>query len=137
MLESNDSAHDKASSLSTLPTKFRAVLRIALIFVAYLLAFTMLDLRSHALQVFPGIVAWYPPDGLSFAFLLVFGASFLPAFVIASLISSFFVFQFRQPFSALVGWAIFISLTYSLAAWFLRRRFALTRNCAARAICSG
>ena len=122
MLESNDSAHDKASSLSTLPTKFRAVLRIALIFVAYLLAFTMLDLRSHALQVFPGIVAWYPPDGLSFAFLLVFGASFLPAFVIASLISSFFVFQFRQPFSALVGWAIFISLTYSLAAWFLRRR---------------
>ena len=101
---------------------FRVALRIALIYAVYLLLFSALDLNSHSLQVYPSVVAWYPPDGLSFALLLTFGAAFLPGFVIASLISSFFVFKIPASFLSLLGWALFLPLTYGLAAWFLRQR---------------
>ncbi|MGZ9233965.1 MAG: HD domain-containing phosphohydrolase [Anaerolineales bacterium] len=105
------------------PTKKqRVLLRGLLVFVLYLLGFLFLDLRARSVQVFPGIVAWYPPDGLSFAFLLTFGAPFLPVVAIASFISSAFVFHLSLPFSALIGWAILVSLAYGLAVWFLRRR---------------
>src|SRR5687767_10562904 len=49
--------------------RFRTVIRSVLIFVGYLCTFTALDLGSHTLEVYPGVVAWYPADGLSFALL--------------------------------------------------------------------
>ena len=122
MLGPSDSSHDKAPGYSSLPAKSRIVLRGAFAFIIYLLIFIFLDVRAHSVQVFPGIVAWYPPDGLSFAFLLTFGAPFLPAFAIASIISSLFVFRLSLPLSALITWAIFLTLAYGLAVWFLRER---------------
>ena len=97
-------------------------MRFALIIFIYLLTFIILDFRSHTFEIFPGIVAWYPPDGLSFAFLLTFGLGFLPVIAITSLVSSIFVYRLPLPFSELVGWAIIISIVYGIAAWFLRRR---------------
>jgi PAS domain S-box-containing protein len=103
-------------------TKLAGVLRPGSMLVVYLLAFIILDSRSRAFELYPGVVAWYPPDGLSFAMLLILGAWFLPALAIASLISNVFIFQIPQPFFALLGWTIFIALVFGLAAWFLLRR---------------
>ena len=96
-------------------------MRGVLIFVFYLVVFTILDVRARTFQVLPGIVAWYPPDGLSIAFLLTFGTLFLPAFTIASILSSLFIFRFSLPLSGILGWAIFLALAYGLAVQFLRR----------------
>ena len=62
-----------------LPRLFRWVLVV----IIYLITFSVLDQLTHTLQLFPGVVAWYPPDGLSLAFLLTFGAGFTPAFTLA------------------------------------------------------
>ncbi len=114
--------NNKALNLSFSRTRFRAAQRIILILVVYLLAFAILDSSSHAFEVYPGVVAWYPPDGLSFALLLTLGVPFLPVLAIASSSSSFFVFQLPQPPLALFGWAILTALAYGLATWFLRSR---------------
>jgi PAS domain S-box-containing protein len=121
LLGPHDSNSHKAPSLTFSSVRPRIVLRGALIFALYLLVFILLDFWAHSVQVFPGIVAWYPPDGLSLAFLLTFGTPFLPGFAIASLISSLFVFHFSVPLSTLIGWAILISLAYGGAVWFLRQ----------------
>jgi PAS domain S-box-containing protein len=121
LLGHRDSNSDKISNFFFSSINPPVLLRGALIFVAYLLVFIFLDLRALSVQVFPGIVAWYPPDGLSLAFLLTFGAPFLPAFAIASLISSLFVYHFSQPLLALIEWALIISLAYGVAVWFLRQ----------------
>ena len=54
-------------------------LRWALILIIYLILFSALDQLAHALQLFPGVVAWYPPDGLSLAFLLSLGGALYPS----------------------------------------------------------
>ena len=107
---------DKVIKKSTAPA------HIAIFFTVYLVIFIILDSRAHTFEVYPGIVAWYPPDGLSFAFLLALGALFLPALAIASFISSFLVFQLPLPLSELISWAIIISTAFGIAAWFLRSR---------------
>jgi len=67
-------------------------------------------------------VAWYPPAGLTYALLLVFGVPFTPAVTIALFLSSLFVYRLPQPLYLLLLWAFVISLIYNLAAAFLRKR---------------
>jgi len=95
--------------------------RTTLILVVYLVLFLLLDRFALAFQILPDIVAWYPPDGLSFALLLVFGWGVWPIVAIASIISSFLVFQI--PFSplAVLAWGVFIAVVYGLTAEILRR----------------
>jgi PAS domain S-box-containing protein len=113
---------NKTPVASVSRTKFGVMLRRIQIVAVYLLAFIILDTGAHALEVYPGVVAWYPPDGLSFALLLTLGAWFLPALVIASLISNLFIFQIAVSPLVLIGWAILLALILGLAAWFLRQR---------------
>jgi PAS domain S-box-containing protein len=117
-----DSNSDKAPNFIFSSITPRVILRGIFVYLLYLLVFILLDVRAHAIQVLPGIVAWYPPDGLSFAFLLTFGALFLPGVAIASILSSVFVFHFSLPLSDLVGWALLLSLVYGLAVWLLKQR---------------
>ena len=98
------------------------LLRTALIVAAYLLAFIIFDFITKQFQELPGIVAWYPPAGLTYTLLLVFGWRFGPAVTIALFISSLFIYRMPQPPYLLVLWAIIISMIYSAAAAFLRRR---------------
>ena len=100
----------------------RRLVRPALIVTAYLFVFIILDLLTRAFEELPGVVAWYPPAGLSFALLLVFGVRFAPAVVIASLISSLFIYRMPQPPYALLLWALIMSSIYGAAAAFLRHR---------------
>ncbi|MCJ7735163.1 MAG: hypothetical protein MUP11_11505, partial [Anaerolineales bacterium] len=51
----------------------RSVSRTALVVAAYLTAFIILDLLSQQFEELRGVVAWYPPAGLTYALLLVFG----------------------------------------------------------------
>ncbi len=122
MLRPRDSSSDKAPNFIFSSVTPRVILRGIFVYLLYLLVFILLDVRAHAIQVLPGIVAWYPPDGLSFAFLLTFGALFLPGVTIASILSSVFVFHFSLPLSDLVGWALLLSLVYGLAVWLLKQR---------------
>src|SRR5258706_16437368 len=110
---------NKSPSLFT-PLNSSPILRTVLIMVAYLVGFILLDQASLAFQIYPGVVAWYPPDGLSFALLLVFGWRFMPAVTLASLVSSSLVYQIALPSPALIVWAIVLSTIYAIAAAVLR-----------------
>ena len=98
----------------------RPLLRTALIVVAYLCAFIILDLISRQFEELRGIVAWYPPVGLTYALLLVFGGRFIPAVTIALLISNVFIYHMPQPPYLLLLWALIASSIYGIAAAFLR-----------------
>jgi integral membrane sensor domain MASE1 len=100
----------------------RPPLRTALIVAVYLCAFIVLDLLSRQFEELRGIVAWYPPAGLTYALLLVFGERFTPAVTIALLIGSVFIYHMPQPTYLLVLWALIISSMYGVAAVFLHRR---------------
>jgi PAS domain S-box-containing protein len=100
----------------------RPLLRTALIVVAYLCAFIILDLISRQFEELRGIVAWYPPVGLTYALLLVFGEGFTPAVTITLLISSVFIYHMPQPPYLLLLWALIISSIYGVATAFLRHR---------------
>ena len=120
MLESNNSNQNRTSRWPFSRAKFRDALRTVLIMVAYLIVFIALDQLSLAFQISPGVVAWYPPDGLSFALLLVFGWRFMPVVALASLVSSSLVYQLALPSQALIVWAIVLSTIYASAAAILR-----------------
>ncbi len=75
----------------------RSLLRAALIVAAYLCAFILLDFFSQQFEELRGIVAWYPPAGLTYTLLLVFGVRFTPAVTIALLIGSLFIYHMPQP----------------------------------------
>jgi PAS domain S-box-containing protein len=100
----------------------RPPLRAALIVAAYLFAFIILDFSSQQFEELRGIVAWYPPAGLTYALLLVFGARFTPAVTIASLIGSVFIYHMPQPTHLLLLWALITSSIYGVATVFLHRR---------------
>jgi integral membrane sensor domain MASE1 len=120
----NDMKKDLTASpgSSELQSNPRPLWRTALIIVVYLCVFIILDFFTHAFEELPGIVAWYPPSGLGFALLLVFGARFAPVLAVASIISSFFIYRIPQPPEMLFLWAFCISLIYGGAAAFLRHR---------------
>ena len=99
-----------------------SLLRAVLIMVAYLLAFVILDLITRQFEVLPGIVAWYPPAGLTYTLLLVFGVRYTPAVTIALFLSNIFIYHLPQPSYQLFLWALIISLIYSAAAAFLQHR---------------
>jgi len=103
----------------------RWLLRLALIVAGYLIAFIILDFITKQFEGLPGIVTWYPPAGLTYALLLVFGVTFTPAVTIALFISSLFTYRMPQAPYLLLLWAFVISLIYGLAAAFLRKRIRL------------
>jgi putative nucleotidyltransferase with HDIG domain len=119
----NEPAEQFVSSVS--PPKVRQVLRIALIVAVYLFIFIILDLFSQQFEELKGIVAWYPPVGLTYALLLVFGAKFTPIVTIALLISSSFIYRMPQPPYLLLLWAVIISMIYGITAGFLRNRIRI------------
>jgi PAS domain S-box-containing protein/putative nucleotidyltransferase with HDIG domain len=96
-------------------------LRLTLIAVIYLAIFILLDLVTKQFSELPGIVAWYPPAGLTYALLLVFGIAFTPAVTIALLVDSILIYRMPQSSFLLILWAIIISLIYGAAALFLRK----------------
>ena len=103
----------------------RRFLRLALVLILYLITYSLLDQLTYTLQLFPGVVAWYPPDGLSLAFLLTFGAGFTPAVTLASLISSLIIYRFSTPLGPLLVWAVILSAVYGINALLLRRRIRI------------
>jgi PAS domain S-box-containing protein len=111
-----------ASGVTELERPPRLSVRAALIIAAYLITFLILDLITKQFAELPGVVAWYPPAGLTYALLLVFGVGFTPAVTVALFFSSLFVYRMPQPFYLLFLWALIISLIYGLAAAFLRQR---------------
>ena len=102
--------------------KSQPISRFALIIALYLLLFFILDLISHSYEDLPGIVAWYPPAGFTYAFLLVFGLGFTPVVFLSLLISSIFIYRMPQSPYLLLLWALTVSLIYGAAAAFLRKR---------------
>jgi hypothetical protein len=100
----------------------RPLVRSALIVAAYLFGFIILDLLSQQFEELGGIVAWYPPSGLTYALLLVFGVAFAPAVTVTLLISRLFIYRMPQSPCLLFLWALIISLICNIAAAFLRRQ---------------
>jgi PAS domain S-box-containing protein len=114
------------SGIDRLRLNPRPQLRTVLIVAVYLISFILLDFITKQFEGLPGIVTWYPPAGLTYSLLLVFGLRFVPAVTIALFFSSLFIYRIPQPPYLLFLWAIILSLIYSLATMFLRKliRFA-------------
>jgi integral membrane sensor domain MASE1 len=93
--------------------------RAALIVAAYFFAFFILDLLSQQFEELRGVVAWYPPAGLSYALLLVLGVRFTPVVAIICFLSSIFIYDMPQPHYALLAWALIVASIYAAVA-FLR-----------------
>jgi len=72
------------------------LLRLALIVGVYLIAFTILDFITKQFEGLPGVVTWYPPAGLTYALLLVFGVTFTPAVTVTLFISSLITYRMPQ-----------------------------------------
>jgi len=100
--------------------------RWILVLILYFITFSTLDQLTQRLQLFPGVVAWYPPDGISVAFLLTFGIGFTPAFTLASLISSLFIYRLATPLAPILVWAVILSIVYGIIAFLLRNRVRIT-----------
>jgi diguanylate cyclase (GGDEF)-like protein/putative nucleotidyltransferase with HDIG domain len=98
------------------------LLRTVLVVAAFIFTFIVLDFFSQQFEELRGIVSWYPPAGLIYALLLVFGMRFMPVVTISLFISSIFIYRMPQPNYLLLLWAFIISLIYSLTAMFLRKR---------------
>jgi PAS domain S-box-containing protein len=98
------------------------ILRWVLILIFYLILFSAVDSLTRIFQSFPGVVTWYPPDGLSLAFLLSFGAGFTPVFTFASVISSLIIYRFSTPIASNLIWAVVLSSVYGIETVLLRRR---------------
>ena len=103
----------------------RSLQRTALVLIIYLALFVLLDWLSRSFQILPGVVVWYPPDGLSFALLLAFGGAWWPSVALAALIGDLFIYQLAFPTPDLLIWAVFISVIYGITAEFLRRRIRI------------
>jgi len=117
---------DKTNKVETVikPGRFDypRILRWVFVVIIYLIIFSGLDQLAHTLQLFPGVVAWYPPDGLSLAFLLTFGVGFTPVFSLASLFSSLLINHFSTPLGPILVWAVILSAIYGIEAVILRGR---------------
>ena len=100
----------------------RLLLRLSLVVAVYLIAFIILDFITKQFEVLPAVVTWYPPAGLTYALLLVFGVTFTPAVTIALFLSSLFIYRMPQAPYLLLLLAFVISLIYGLGAAFLRKR---------------
>jgi integral membrane sensor domain MASE1 len=107
---------------SELKNKQRQIIRSVLIVLVYLVSFLILDSITKQFEGFPGIVVWYPPVGLTYALLLVFGVRFSPAVILASFLSSLFIYHMPQPPYLLFLWVLINSLIYAAAALFLQNR---------------
>ncbi|MHC1740605.1 MAG: MASE1 domain-containing protein [Anaerolineaceae bacterium] len=101
----------------------RLFIRPILIVVVYLSLFILLDLFSKQFEELSGVVAWYPPAGLIYALLLVFGLKYTPAVTLSLFISNIFVFHIPQPFYLILLWAIVVSLIYAGGVGLLRQIF--------------
>jgi len=96
-------------------------MRRGIVLILYLLTFSLFDSLTRTLELFPGVVAWYPPDGLSLAFLLAVGVRFAPVFAIASLISSLYIFHLSVPIGDTIIWAVILSSIYAIDVFVLHR----------------
>ena len=100
----------------------RLPVRTALIVAVYLLTFIILDFASQQFEELRGVVAWYPPAGLIYALLLVFGVRLVPAVTIVYFFGSLFIYRMPQSPYALLLWAVIVSSIYGAAAALLRHR---------------
>lgn len=73
-----------------------------------------------------GITPWNPPAGLSFALLLRYGPTFIPAVFAAVAISSILFHGLSGEPLAIVAPALIISVVYGAAATVLRNRFLIS-----------
>jgi PAS domain S-box-containing protein/putative nucleotidyltransferase with HDIG domain len=103
----------------------KKIIRLTLIAILYLAFYVLLDILTKQFSDLPGIVAWYPPAGLTYALLLAFGLTYIPAVSIALFVDSAFIYRMPQSPLLLVSWALIISLIYGAAALFLRKRIHL------------
>ena len=101
----------------------RLFIHSILIVVVYLSFFLLLDVFSKQFEELNAIVAWYPPAGLTYALLFVYGVKYTPAVTLALFISSVFVYHIPQPYYLVLLWALVTSLIYAGSVTILRRIF--------------
>ncbi len=86
----------------------------------YLVTWALLDYIGFIFEVAPGISPWYPPHGLSLAFLLQFGLRFWPLLWVGPMINGSLIWLRGEPL-ALSLLSLCIVGSYGGAAYALRR----------------
>ena len=98
--------------------------RRALVYVACLVVYILLDRSAIFLQMWPNISAWYPPVGFAVALLIGLGPEILPLLTFSSYLSG--MINYHQGFAD-VGFiltTLLLPIGYGTASLFLRRRFS-------------
>ena len=103
-------------------------LGLALFLAGYLAVFVALDHATLAFQTSSGVTPWYPPAGLSLAFLLILGPAFAPATFATVLSSGLWIRDVDFPLYLFALLALIITAGYSLAAFLLRRVLGIDRR---------
>ena len=104
---------------------WRAFARFGLISVVFLAVFLLLDVLAANFQELRGIVAWYPPVGVVYTLLLVFGTIYTPTVALAFFLSTLYVYRMPQPAVLILVWACCIASVYGAVGAFLRKRIRM------------
>ncbi len=88
------------------------------LFALYLLG----ALWGREFETLPGLTPWYPPPGLTLAFLLAFGVRYAPVAFVAETVTAVVVFDVQADFTAvqIVINSLALTAIYACAALFLR-----------------
>lgn len=83
----NSETSERKAPEGLMPSPGRSALRWGLVAVVYLVAYVLLTKASFLFPTVSGISAWYPAAGLGLALLVGFGISYVPVFLLGTLIS--------------------------------------------------
>lgn len=98
------------------------LLKPALISASFLLIFFLFSQATLYLRISPGVATLYPPSGLGFALLLLFGVKYAPLVLVSVLLTAVGIYDLPLNF-AIFAMALIWTLGYSLAATGVRRSF--------------
>jgi integral membrane sensor domain MASE1 len=119
------SRHEEVSSAQgggSAVSRWSALLRPALVFLVYLAGYVALDFATEGIKGSLDVSLWFPPVGLTFALLLVFGWRYAPAVAVVFLLH---LLLFRggldYPVVVLVTIPVVYAVLYTGAAVLLER----------------
>ncbi len=112
----------RAAAIARIPMKLPAGSKTPVALLIYLLLHVVLDHAARVFEVSPGVSLWYPPVGLSFAVVVIFGWRAMPAVFVAHLYSAYI--GSVEPGNWLrYTLPVVISISYASTALVARRMF--------------
>jgi PAS domain S-box-containing protein len=105
-----------------------AILPSLVITTFFIILFLLLTLYAKQLEAVPGVMLWYAPAGLNFAFLFTFGLRYLFAIVLAGFLGGYFILMPHAPLISLIIVAVTTPLAEAATVAVARRKLTYPWN---------